>query len=806
MDPLSITVSSIALLETCNAVLHICYNTYEILKDRPWILSKIQDEVRALRGVLETLFQLALDDEDSKDSRGQQSALKLLAQSQTQKGPLVLCSEDLRALEDILSAKFSKQPGSKFRAIMQAVSWTRTESEIKGILERLARSKAALNLAISADEVALLLELGKMSSSMASDVANIDRTLADLASQMSSQNMSQSREAILRWLSPVDPWESYTSAVHRCHDGTGQWFLESTDFQDWRDQPGRNLWLSGFPGSGKTILLSNVIRHLMLWTEQDTAQRPAIAYFYCDFRNSKSQSLTNLLGSIICQALRKYGTIPSLVEEAFDSSASGGHTREPRVPFLLEALELISRENRLMVLIDALDEIEDRAESLDFFKDVHSTVKNISFLVTSREEKDIRQNLVGFHNVRIEDQVTEMDGDIARYTDYRLHTDPNLQWLNADVKNDISKSMQAQASGMFRWVQCQLDTLSKLRTVRVIRQSLNQLPQDLDETYDRILARIPATDQEFARRILLWVSFSAKPLTLKELHTAIAIEADMDYVDPEALLHDPSDILGLVSGLVTVTEQGHVAIAHMSVRDYLLSPAVRRSGAATRVFALAARPANAALFRCCMAYVTAAHFRRGPARTLEAWLETAERHPLLRHAAVCWPYYYRAATPDAALTASAMRLLGADSDSSANRQTFMAWVQAINADVARYWDFYPRHATGLYYAATFGLADVAARLLADGADPDAPGSRFGGTALHGAAWRGHEAAARLLLEAGADPDRLDGERTSPLRLAVYTGNAALVRLLFRYSAEREVRVRGLLLVKRDAGGLEEVEV
>ncbi|XXG97510.1 hypothetical protein Hte_003815 [Hypoxylon texense] len=190
MDPLSITVSSIALLQACNAVLHICYNTYEILKDRPWVLSKVQYEVSALRGVLEALFQLAIDDEKSKEHHGRQSAFKVLAQSQANKGPLVLCSEDLRALEEILSAKFSKHPENKFRAAMQAVSWTLTEREVTPILERLARSKAALNLAISADEVALLLELSKISSSMAGDVVNIDRNLADLTSQWTIQNMS----------------------------------------------------------------------------------------------------------------------------------------------------------------------------------------------------------------------------------------------------------------------------------------------------------------------------------------------------------------------------------------------------------------------------------------------------------------------------------------------------------------------------------------------------------------------------------------------------------------------------------------
>ncbi|KAI1766827.1 hypothetical protein GGR53DRAFT_180620 [Hypoxylon sp. FL1150] len=782
MDPLSITVSSIALLQACSAVLNICYNAYEILKDRPGAISKVQDEVRGLRGVLEDLFQLAIDDEKSNGYHGRKPALKVLAQSQAEKGPLVLCSEDLGALEKILLAKFSKQPEDKFRAVLQAVSWTLTEKEIKPVLERLARSKAALNLAISADEVALLLELRKMSSSMADDVVNIDRNLEELTSQFSAQNMGQAQERILKWLSPVDPWGSYNSAVHRCHDGTGLWFLESKEFQDWRDQGGRNLWLSGFPGSGKTTLLSNVIRHLLLWAEQDEIRRPMIAYFYCDFRNNKSQTLTNLLGSIIRQFLRIGGAIPSPVEDAFASSTGAGHNREPQVDFLLKALELISCEGRIIVLIDALDEIEDRAESLNFFRHVHETLKNISFLVTSRDEQEIRQSLVGFRNVRIEDQVAKVDGDIAKYTRYRLETDPSLQWLNDDIKGDISESMRAKASGMFRWVQCQLDTLSELRTVRAIRHSLKELPHDLYETYDRILARISPADQVFARRVLLWVSFAAMPLTLKELHTAIAIETDMDYLDEESLLHDPNEILSLVSGLITISDQGHITIAHMSVKDYLLSPKTRQSQMASS-FALTAKDSYAVLFQSCLAYVSFADFRQGPSKTSEDYLERVEKHPLLRHASISWPYYYRLAIPNEDLTASAMHFLSEDGD----RELFMSWVQAINADSLFYWNFYPRHATGLYYAATFGLTDLVDRLIKSGADLNAPGSRYGGTALHGAVWRNHGAAAKLLLEAGADVNKRDSHRMSPLHLASVTNNDKLASLLLSFSADTEIR-------------------
>ncbi|OTA90643.1 hypothetical protein M434DRAFT_33500 [Hypoxylon sp. CO27-5] len=153
MDPLSITAASIAVLQACSSILHICYNTRAILRNKVWCLTKVQDEVVELRNVLEAIFRMAVNDQDSKISQKEHATLRLLSQSQKARGPLVLCLEDLRTLEETLLAKYTSEPRTTFHAVMRAISWDLSEREIKPIIDRLARSKAALNLAISADEV-----------------------------------------------------------------------------------------------------------------------------------------------------------------------------------------------------------------------------------------------------------------------------------------------------------------------------------------------------------------------------------------------------------------------------------------------------------------------------------------------------------------------------------------------------------------------------------------------------------------------------------------------------------------------------
>jgi hypothetical protein len=96
----------------------------------------------------------------------------------------------------------------------------------------------------------------------------------------------------------------------------------------------------------------------------------------------------------------------------------------------------------------------------------------------------------------------------------------------------------------------------------------------------------------------------------------------------------------------------------------------------------------------------------------------------------------------------------------------------------------------LYYSASFGLTDLVEHLMGPDVDLDAPGSRFGGSALHAAAWRGYIETAVALLEHGANPDRSDWDDVTPLHSAASCGNVNMVKLLLRHGASKDVVDRG----------------
>ena len=92
-----------------------------------------------------------------------------------------------------------------------------------------------------------------------------------------------------------------------------------------------------------------------------------------------------------------------------------------------------------------------------------------------------------------------------------------------------------------------------------------------------MLGKIPPYLTQYARRILIFLCFSQRPLTVEEMVDATAVDREKGF-DPEMRCADTQDILQVCQGLVDVFEDAHnflhavkVRIAHFSVQQYLFS-------------------------------------------------------------------------------------------------------------------------------------------------------------------------------------------------------------------------------------------
>jgi hypothetical protein len=330
----------------------------------------------------------------------------------------------------------------------------------------------------------------------------------------------------------------------------------------------------------------------------------------------------------------------------------------------------------------------------------------------------------------------------------------------------------------FRWLRCQLDELSPLRQNKAVRSALDELPKDLEKTYERILDRIDKRNRDIVARCLLWVSFPALPMTLEELRILIAIEHGLPDIDEDNLLSQAEDILNMCANLVVGSDViGFTTLAHLSIKDYLLSPSILQTDA--RVFSLSRNRSPEELALYCLSYLSFAEFQKGPVLTHREWLERWNRYYVLDYTARAWPHYALLAGQPESLVFRIMQFFKA-----ASGRVFMSWLQILNADMG--WRSYPEWGHPLYYASSFGLDKVVEILIHEDHNPNSlnrRGSRYGGTAIHGAVLRQHTKVMKLLLEAKADPNIPDDNGVLPLHTAAIYGNQEAISMLLDYGAK-----------------------
>jgi uncharacterized protein len=114
--------------------------------------------------------------------------------------------------------------------------------------------------------------------------------------------------------------------------------------------------------------------------------------------------------------------------------------------------------------------------------------------------------------------------------------------------------------------------------------------------------------------------------------------------------------------------------------------------------------------------------------------------------------------------------------------------ELLAADPSSATAYSPDGFTPLHFAAFWGGAEVARRLLARGADVDALGRGWmTGTPLHSAASNRDADVAGLLIGSGADPDARQAGGWTPLHAAARNGDARMAAILLDAGADPAAR-------------------
>ena len=164
---------------------------------------------------------------------------------------------------------------------------------------------------------------------------------------------SENRAAILDWLTQVDYASQQNDFIARRQEGTGQWLLDSGEYQTWLQSAKKTLFCPGIPGAGKTILAAITIDNLTARFQKDPSI--GIAYIYFNFRRRDEQKAVDLLASLLKQLSQQRASLPDNVKALHDQ-----HERtRPSFEEISKTLQSVAAiYSRVFIVVDALDECQ----------------------------------------------------------------------------------------------------------------------------------------------------------------------------------------------------------------------------------------------------------------------------------------------------------------------------------------------------------------------------------------------------------------------------------------------------------------
>ena len=362
---------------------------------------------------------------------------------------------------------------------------------------------------------------------------------------------------------------------------------------------------------------------------------------------------------------------------------------------------------------------------------------------------------------------------------------------------------------------CQLEVLRQCFPPSV-RSILEELPDSLDETYERILREIKKPNRAHARQLLQCLVAAVRPLRVEELAEVLAFDFNAGGI-PKLNLgwrwEDQEEaVMSACSSLVIIVKHGDsriVQFSHFSVKEFLTANRLAEPIRDVSHYHIRLDAAHTILAHACMGVLLRLddHVDR----------DKIKNFPLAGYAAQYWATHARFENASSQIKDGMRCLFDAD------KPHFAAWLWVYDEDSGRSMStMCPEKplAVPLYYASMLGFRDLAEHLIAEhpehinarggdqvtpmhvaasaghpdmfslllehGADMEGRG-KYRGTPLHRASSSGKVEAGQSLLDRGADINALDNGDWTPLFPAAINGRVEFVRMLLQRGAMIDAR-------------------
>ena len=700
---LDVATGIAGLITLADVVIDRTWRTIKACKNAGQKRQALLREAQSLHGVLSGLQKLA----------GQVSQGSLATHVPTVE--IYSCQQLLTRLRDkLLKADPNEDGISTGKKWLRTLKWPITNDETQSILKELDRFKSTFDLTVSLDVLETIFASSSDQRKIAHGVDDVRKALENIT----RIQITAERKGILNFFGTHDAEVAHRNNTQLRQQGTGLWLTKGTELQNWLIARNAKLWMYGISGAGKTVLASAAIDE----TLQHVTSSQGIAHYYCDYTSNKSLILPNIIACLCGQLAQQSEECFELLFSVYQPDRNLPPLNSmPSVGDLTRLFSsMASHFDDVFIIVDGVDECNDKGGVTMALVELARISSEVRLLLSSRDEQAIRLHMSDFDPVSIaaknEDLKLYVSAEIALRT-----AKGTLNIKNTTLKDEILDRLVHGADGMFRWVACQIDYLSRLRTDAARRKALRALPPDLTTTYDRVLERVNSDGEETARivqKALRWLYDSFR-LSPDELCEALAVEDGM--FDPDAK-PDIDAVLICCGSLVRTDLQSRLELAHFTVKEYLSSARVQQHANLKRYYCdeTAVQTFKA---ETCLQYLSLNRFSGVSFSSAESVRSFLAETPFYNHAASYWFGYYLLADQSAErLQASLEGLFAGTLKCFDTWRLIDSWLQDTNTDEVfedeELWSLLKDilSLSPLHYAALYRLHKLIPILVANGGE------------------------------------------------------------------------------------------
>ncbi|KAK6501769.1 hypothetical protein TWF481_009595 [Arthrobotrys musiformis] len=603
-------------------------------------------------------------------------------------------------------------------------------------------------------------------------------------------------------------------------EGTLGWIDTTDEYIQWQEPTNdqRVLLLEGKAGSGKSVF-TKTLCHI---TQQSIGkEKPVLLSYFCNKRVRRQESCIEILKAFVCQYLKENKADFTPVYKQCKPLTDHWDPAEPgKFIFSFQNLRdifttiLQISKKPIYCIVDAMDEChsDDDMEKLIFhFPNLLRQNTNTRLFMSSRPDWIADTDLSAFNSLKIvlNSEVTEKD--ISQVIELELCRLQSKLTIDDKDKAALKKKITQKAEGMMLWIVLAFRRIQEhikrmlSPTLKWLEKMIEKLPREIFGMYDHIMATIrekygkphllrevdSSSEEEEEEssnlaiygKLVLWVARCGRPLTVKELQFALALDMkDTCLADMKKKINsDIERVIGRIPFLEIVSAErstesiedeediyspakfflpqqasvpsSTVRFIHQSAREYILRSADASNektpddGTTFRYPKLD----DACIGDLCVNFLSFKDFDNGPMRDFQEPIRFKESFKkflddcgFLEYCSGYWGYHLnRASNLDDATKAHV-------ADWISNRKNNMrVYFQVSNFTLFSKWIDYIDGEFGIIAAAGMGVGWLTDYMIENKYNLDER-DEWGRTGYQLAVGRGHEACAEKLANAGAD--------------------------------------------------------